>query len=228
MARGTQLEILRVMLRNELRMGSDPALSPQYIESLDQALRAAQEDLYDRFQWDFAVMTVRLTLTADVSVYSLPSNLNPDSIVTVAVRWQNIWRNVPRGIDVIPEHRHSDTDLVYKDDPIRRWDWAHDGADRVFSVWPTPTQEQLVAIVGKKKLPPLMADADQAMMDDWAIVYLAASNKALDEKERAKFAQMAANRVATLRTNVQAGRKVWSLGWDGVPRERLRARLTQS
>lgn len=178
MARGTQLVQLVTMLREETKQSSSVAGGTDALPALKRALRKAQTQLYQNYDWPFMRIRPTKALSAGQRYYDLPTDLNLERIEKVMVWWNGQPQHVDRGIDV--EHfAVVDSDSDERSDPVLRWDVISTaGAGEQLEVWPIPATNYTKGLqfVGLRKLRPLIADSDVADMDDDLIVLFAAAS----------------------------------------------------
>jgi hypothetical protein len=81
------------------------------------------------------------------------------------------WRPVLYGIDMWMRN-DCDGELDERRDPVCAWEYYEGGQ---YEVWPMPaTSTGILRFTGMQRLPPLLSDADRAVLDDRLIVLYAA------------------------------------------------------
>lgn len=199
MARGVTFQQLIHKLRAETGRSTSLAQGAQELDHLKQILQRTQEDLYDRYDWEFKNITRDESMVAGSRYYTLDSDLSFDNVSYCVCQPSNgeSWYDVAYGID---EHLYNilDSDQDEREEWVRHWD-QYEGNQ--YEVWPIPaTSDATLRFRGKKVLSALVADSDTADLDDQLIVlHAAAELLAPDDGELAALKlKMAERRLATL------------------------------
>jgi hypothetical protein len=178
MARGKTLLKLLQDLRAEIRASGNAAHHASSRESHVLLLQRVQEDIYDRHDWPNLRIERTLDVQAGQRYYDPPNDINIDRLETIEVRYGSKWQCVEYGIT--GEHYNTwDSDLDERSWPVEQWMIYE---DEQIELWPIPainldpvSLDGRLKITGIRKLTPLVADADVALLDDRLIVLYAAA-----------------------------------------------------
>lgn len=177
--RGNQLGAMVIMLRRELGLAESANLGRNVYDAHCEALRGAQERLFQAYDWPFKYIERDIVGQAGQRYYAPPADLNLENIRTVDVMWATTWQCCERGIG-IDQYNEVNSDAGDKLDYVRRWRFYNDPTTNgdMIEFWPVPlsTGASRVRFNGQRKLRPLVAAADVADMDDLATVLLAAAD----------------------------------------------------
>lgn len=178
MARNRPLLSLLQDYRAEIRASTNAAHNASARETQVRLLRRVQEMLWEEYDWPFLRVTRFLDLQAGQRYYQPPEDLSMDRLEKIEVRYGQQWLCLQHGIDA----SHYSTWDSYLDErswPVERWEVEE---DRQFEVWPIPADnadpvslEGRLKLEGIRNLRPLVADDDQADLDDRMIVLFAAA-----------------------------------------------------
>ena len=192
MSRGTTLQALVTMVREETGQSTSAALGQNALEGLKHKIRRQQEILWLDHLWPHMRARSEILLQAGDRYYNPPSELSRNHRIDNAkVFWGDRWVPVQFGIDA-RDYNRLNPDADQRDDPVRRWDLYQ--AEQI-EVWPLPaTNDVRLSVEGTRNLSPLMADADKADLDDLLIVMfvsaeIAARQKQPDAKAKLDLAQ---------------------------------------
>lgn len=172
MARGTSLSALRDMLRAEIGASSNVAMGVNTQDQYDHVLRRTQARLWADHDWSFGFIERDEQLLKDQRYYAFDPDIDFDRISRASVKFGDIWYPMQAGIS--PEHYNVfDSDAGEASTPAMRWQ-HYEGNQ--FEVWPIPSEDgQSLRFRAIKQLPPLLAPADTAVLDDNLIVLFAAA-----------------------------------------------------
>lgn len=199
MARGTTLGALVVQLRAEIGHSTDPAVGQEKLDQLKQVLKRNQEILYDDYDWPFLrIRDADKTLSIGQRFYDFPATVNPDRVSEVMVYWGSIWVPVIFGI-TDSDYNNINSAVGDTSDPVQKWDWYADGSTLQFETWPMPATAGTMRFHGIRPLPPLVADADTAALDDRLIVLYSAAELRQGQKDGQAKSQLAQKRLRDLR-----------------------------
>lgn len=177
------------MLRSEIGASPNVAMGVNTINQMDQTLRRVQERLWTEHDWDFGYIERDEDLLTNQKYYTFDPEVDYDRIVSTHVSFSEIWHPVDYGIGP-NEYNQFDSNRGQATEPVLRW--RHYEGNQ-FEVWPVPTtSNQKLRFKAIKKLPPLIADNDRAVLDDNLIVLYAATEflaRAKAEDAQAKLAQ---------------------------------------
>lgn len=208
MARGTTLQELCVMFRNEVFTTTSPAVGDSFEESIKHLLRRTQKRLFETYDWPFLKGNFDKVTEAGQRYYDIPEGTSLERTNDVWFKWDGTWHKLLRGITM---HDLSiyDSDEGERVDPILKWDTS--GAKQ-FEVWPIPGAAGLIRFEGVMQLPRLTHDSDRAALDDDLIVLFAASEWLTRDPNSAQLAQVksqnAAAHLARLRGQLTESRVV--------------------
>jgi hypothetical protein len=173
MARGTTLNELVKMFRDEAGLASTSALSQNVVEAVKTTLRRTQDILYAGWTWPHLRVDRFEALRSGENEYSFPPDLDPDRVEYVVAREspENDWLPVCYGIT--PSMRNEyDSAKNERADPVKAWQYFDYGQ---YEVWPMPSLDTAeLMLTGLRVLRPLIADGDRADLDDRLIVLFAA------------------------------------------------------
>ncbi|MBD9674951.1 hypothetical protein IB275_30520 [Pseudomonas sp. PDM21] len=173
MAVGTTLGQLVQLFRDEAGMASTAAMSQNTLEAIKTTLRRTQDVLYTDWDWPHLRIERDEALQEKERYYSFPPDLDHMRIEACYCREdaESDWQAVNYGIS-FGMRNDSDAEQGDTRDPVEAWQYYEDGQ---YEVWPMPdTNNGVLRFVGIRKCPPLVADADRAVLDDRLIVLYAA------------------------------------------------------
>ena len=205
MARGTALSDLITQLRAEAGHSVLAAAGVDNKPALVQILNRVQEVLYDDFNWPFKTIMPFLNLTAGGRYYSLPSSIDFEHIVRVAVYFADQPSGIDKGISY-PEYAVFDSEQDERSSPVQRWDIKYVTSVEKLEVWPIPDDNtQKLQFFGQQKLVKMVADGDVAMLDDSLIVLTCAAELLARQKDedaplKQKMAKARYNQLRALYT----------------------------
>lgn len=179
MARGTTLGELVSMFRDEAGMAGTAALGQNVADHIRQLIRRTQRRLYADFDWPHLNVHRDERMQAGQTHYSFHRDIELDGVREVWFQevGDDEWTTVAYGIGPRDYNAYAPDDRY---DPVRKWSLYDDAQ---FEVWPTPlTDGGLLRFYAKKKLAPLVDDADTADLDDDLIVLFAAGEWLLRTK----------------------------------------------
>ena len=200
MARGTTLSALRDMLRAEIGASSNVALGVNTQDQYDHLLRRTQDRLWHDFDWQFGYIVRTEQLYNNQQYYTFDSDIDYDRIRQAHVKYSQIWHPLEYGIGP-SQYNAFDKARGMNAEPCLRW--KHYEGNQ-FEVWPVPTSDnQVIRFEAIKKLPPLIAPHDVAVLDDTLIVLFAAAEvlsrtKAQDSTAKLAMANAHYNRLKGL------------------------------
>lgn len=214
MARNTSLLSLRDQLRAEIGASPSVSMGVNTIEQFDHLLRRTQERLWQDFDWSFGVIDRDEPLLAGERYYAFDPDIDYDRIMCAQVKYSDLWHPISYGIGT-DEMNNYDSDQGEASEPALRW--RHYEGNR-FEVWPIPTtNNQILRFRAVRKLPPLIATTDTALLDDTLIVLFAAAEhlartKAQDAAAKLSQAQSHFNRLKGM--GLKTDRFVYGGGLD--------------
>lgn len=209
MARGTQLQQLRTMLRAEVGHSTNVAAGVDNIPALNQKLSRCQIMLYDAYDWPFLREKFDITLQAGQRYYDFPTagaggsayGLSSERVEKTAINYSGRPSPIDKGID-FEEYAQYNSDNGDRASPARRWDVRRTSdAKEQIEIWPIPADNtQIFSLKGIRNLRPLVADTDVCDLDDILIVLTAGAEIVAREnkKDAALMRSAAAARLAQL------------------------------
>ena len=220
MARGKTLLKLLQDLRAEIRASGNAAHNASAREGQVVLLNRVQEDIYDRHDWPMLRIERTLDVQAGQRYYDTPGDINIDRLECIEVRYGQQWCPLHYGINA--DHYSAwDSDLDERSWPVERWQIYE---DEQIELWPVPAAnadtvslDGRLKITGIKKLQPLVADDDVAMLDDRLIVLFAAAESlaASGAKDAAAKLDAAQKRERMLTSNLSKIKTFSLSGRDG-------------
>lgn len=212
--RGNQLGALIIMLRRELGLAESPALGRNVRDQHQQVLSAAQERLFQAYDWPFKQISRDVLGQHGQRYYAPPTGLDFENIRSVDVMWATTWQCCERGIG-IEQYNEVNSDAGILQDYVRRWQFYNDPDDNgdMIEFWPVPLTNDAsrVRFNGQKKLAPLVMDADKCEVDDLAIVLSAAADLS-NQKDRGPRQAKADRHIFSLVKNLSNKRTFVSGG----------------
>lgn len=175
MARGKTLDTLVADVRAETGYNTSTSTGVGSLAAIQQAVKFAQEELYDEYDWPFLRCRRDKTLNAGQRYYDWPADLNYDRITSMSVLFSGIWTPVEHGISM-DDYSVFDSDNDERTDPVRKIDIIDIGSGEQFEVWPLPATAGTIRFEGYKALTNLVSGNDTAVLDDILIVKRAATN----------------------------------------------------
>lgn len=229
MARGKQLLSLIAQLRAETGRTQNVAVGVDEVENLKVVLQRTQELLYEEYEWPHLRVQRTIPLVAGQRHYDLPADLNFDRIQDVKMKYNNVYVDVERGINLEDYSIYdSNASTPERSFPVIKWDIRHTGSTEQLEAWPIPNQSATLYLFGTKKLADLIQEADTAELDDRLIVLFAAAEilarqKSNDAKNKLSQAE---RRLAMLRRNSQADSKMIQVGLGSRNRQTNHGKTT--
>lgn len=183
-------------LRLETGRSANVNFGQDEYQSLTRILQRTQNDLYWDYEWPFLRVRRDVTTQAGERYYDFPSDMDPERIIKVRVKYGNVWFPVTRGIGM-NEYTVLDSDNDVRQDPVEKWETIDAGDGEQFEMWPMPATDDLtVRFLGFKKLGDFISDDSVCTLDNNLIVLFAAAKILAREKaEDAKEALAAANKL---------------------------------
>jgi len=167
----TTLGELLTRLREECGHSVNPAQGQNTESQHKRLLQRTQIFLWQDYAWNHLKVWREEVLQAGQRYYTFDPELDYERIEEVAVYYAGQWRPVEYGIS-LRHYNISDPDDNEREDPVRRWQ-KFEGNQ--YEVWPVPLSEGKLRFRGVRNLRPLVADSDQADIDDELIVLFAAA-----------------------------------------------------
>jgi len=186
MARGTTLQEIVRMVREEAGHSVNASLGQNTVDAIKHKIRRQQDVLWEEHPWPHLEVERDLTLSAGQRYYNFPADLSPSHRVEeVSVRHAGEWRPVDYGITVA-HYNSVDPDDGERRDPVLAWE-LYEGDQ--LEVWPTPDAGgDILRLRGTRKLSPLIADGDRADLDDRLLSLFVAAE--LTAKQRQEDSQV--------------------------------------
>lgn len=202
MARGVQLGQLITDVRAECGYSVDTETMVNSRSQMRHLINRIESTLYDDFAWPFAVTTVDETLFQGQRYYSFDATLDFERVEKVWWRDGGDWIPVEYGITPDLYNIH-DSDVAEEASPVRRW--QHYDTDQ-YEVWPIPdSNTAALKMRGRRKLVPMVDDADTSTLDGNLLVLFAAAHQLAADKREDAQVKMAEARQLYNRLRAQAG-----------------------
>lgn len=167
--RGTTLQELVEMFRDEVSGDSSPGTGTSAEDSIKRLLRRTQIRLYKEYDWPFLEQYFSKSLLAGERYYDIPTGLNLEEVQGCYFFDGDQWVELGRGIHLTDLNVHN-SDKGERVSPALKWDVYQ---DLQFEVWPIPAIAGEVRFYGKRQLNPLVNWQDRADLDDDLIVLFA-------------------------------------------------------
>lgn len=177
MALLTQFGALVTMLKEEMDLSTDVAIGTEKRPHLMRAINRSYKNLAKAYDWPhLRSYSTRLTLAAGQQLYDFPATLDWSDIESVRVWYNNRPYDLTRGIGT-PQYATFDPQVTGdRYDPAQRWDLKWSDTAVQYEIWPIPqTNNQTIEWTGRRKIVPLVDDADQCLLDDEVVVLFAAA-----------------------------------------------------
>lgn len=225
MARNVTLGELIDDLRAEAGHSLQANLGAAMREVLIKVLQRQQRRLWEENDWTFLRVERDVLAQAGQRYYNIPADMVLESIERIEFKWEDRWQVLTYGIGPV-QYDQYDSDRDIRSWPVYRWREYENGQ---IEVWPIPsnngdaiTKAGAIRFTGKRNLRPLVAEADQADLDDTLLVlYSAAEILAREKAQDAQLKlQMAERHLAKLRGR-GAKRDMFVLSGE-EPRRQLR------
>lgn len=217
MAIGTTLSTLVEQLRAEIGASTNVGQGVNQLPALQQTLRRNQERLWLDYDWPHLVIDRDEPLYGGQRYYTFDNDLDYNRIVGAWVKYANIFEPIGYGFNPTI-YAAVNSEIGYKSDPVQLW--RHYEGNQ-YEVWPVPTgvTNQTIRFRAIKKLAPLLANSDQADLDDNLIVLFSAAEllarlKAADAPGKLQLAQ---SHYRSLRRSTMK-RDMFIMG-NGLPRD---------
>ncbi len=212
MPRNTNLAKVLQLLKGELGLAQTPGVAPYTDVELCVLLENRQRLLASQYDWPFLDLEEDIDIVASVRYYDMPTTFNEDRPMKVVCLYNDVWREVCKGIGAEQYNSLSSGDggvSVQPQDPIMRWR-LRPGDPEQFEVWPVPTVAQTVRFSGQRQPATLRHIPVQDFsfnytsefeLDDLLVVlYVAAEKMGPKNQELAKLKlALAEERLAKLR-----------------------------
>lgn len=198
MARGRTLGQLVTQLRSLLGHERSPAAGAAFADHYKEAIKSAQEELYDEFSWPFLYCRRDKNVGAGQRYYDFPADLPLENIAQIETKWNDQYYDISYGIT--PEdYSQYNSDDDERSDPVEKWMAINTGAIQ-YELWPLPATSVTggVRFHGKKALASLVNTNDVADLDDRLICYRAAFILTTDDKRAVKFKGQERERMLVL------------------------------
>jgi hypothetical protein len=181
MARGTTLNELLRMVREEAGQSTNAALGVNTAAALKSMIRRQQEVLWLEHTWPHLRVERDITLEAGDRYYNFPADLSTNHrIDSVMVKHDGEWMPLAHGIGA-EQYNALDPEDDERQDPVQRWQLYE--AEQV-ELWPLPASNGVtVRLSGSRNLRPLVADDDIADLDDILIVMFCAAEIAAKQNQ---------------------------------------------
>lgn len=190
MSTGTNLAELLRRVRAEARHSVNAGAGLNADSTIREMIARVQRVEWMSFHWRHLRVRREITTAEGQYLYDWPSDLAYDRVVYGFVLWGQTWQRLEPGIGEGDYNSRAEGEVQ---DPPRRWDYREGNQ---LELWPTPATAMTVRLWGIKALPPLVADADTAVLDDDLIVLLAAAELLAQQKAPDAQAKLtSANRV---------------------------------
>ena len=164
----TTLATLKTLLKAEI--GNELSVVTSQDAALESLLLMGQRDLADQFDWPHLKLALNVGVDAQDQYITLPTQLNFDRPVRVAVQDGDVWLPVGYGIDE-PEYNAYDFADGDTSTPIMKW--QRSGATE-FEVWPVGGTGQVLRFIGQRRMDDLSATTP-AFLDDLLLIYYVAA-----------------------------------------------------
>ena len=215
MALGTRLSDLVSMSAIEAQITSQASLTPDITAQFKQWCAAVQEDLLIDYDWphlneteDETSRFFQFDTFAGQRFYDWPADVDPDTVTEMAHKWGGVWTPMIGEGGITPDdYTAFDSEEDVRTDPPMKW--ARKSKDQ-FEIWPVPaTSGTPITITARRAIARLTADTDRCIVDDWAIVYFAASRyhegkEGHEQQQRMSYAR-GMKRLVALKTRAKAG-----------------------
>jgi len=220
MARGSTLDEIVTLTRDEAGLGSSAASITDMLPQIKTVVRRTQEMLYEEHDWPFLrVRDAPKAMAAGQRYYDFPAALNPYRIFGVRRKWNQDYLPIERGIEW-QQYSELNSDADLRNDPVQRWDWYTDGTSTQFEVWPIPASADCtIHFDGMRSLQAFVNDDAVADLDDYLIALFAATKFMSAEAKKEKQAE-AAQRLKTLKANAKGGTRVRTMTGGGGQADR--------
>ena len=185
MARNVTLGELIDDLRAEAGHSLQANLGTAMREVLVKVLQRQQKRLWDDYDWAFLRVKRNILTQNGQRYYDLPNDMKLENIERVEFKWGDQWTPLTSGIDG-SHYSEFDSDKDIRSMPVYRWQPSENDQ---FEVWPIPSQNAnatslsgAIRFTGKRDLSPLVAQSDQADLDDTLLVLYSAAEILSREK----------------------------------------------
>lgn len=186
MATGVQLSEMLDMLKAEANISMNIAHGQAARDAHVHLLRRVQEELYVQHDWPALSIDRDVALLAGEATYEFPDDIDFEYVNKVCVLFGSQWERLSYGIE--PEDLNEyNADEDFQTFPPRKWEIYPDNT-RQFRLWPVPSEAGTLRIYGRKKLGPLIENADLSTLDATLIVLFAAAE--ILARQKAEDAQI--------------------------------------
>jgi hypothetical protein len=211
MARGTSLQEMVTMVREEAGHSTSAALGQNTVDGLKHKIRRQQEILWLENEWPHLRVHREIELQAGSRYYNPPADLSMNHrIDLVEVRYDEEWRLVEHGITA-DHYNYLDPEKDDRDDPVRSWQ-VYEAEQLEF--WPIPATNGIrIRLRGTRNLRPLIANDDVCDLDDQMIVLFVASELCAKQNQRDADSKLAlARNLLNRLKGVQSKDRAFKMG----------------
>lgn len=182
MARGTSLQQLVRMVREEAGHSTSAALGQNSIDAIKHKIRRQQQVLWLENDWPHLRVEREILLQAGSRYYNFPTDLSMNHrIDEVSTFYLDEWRPVEHGIS-LAHYNELDPEADERRAPVEYWATYQ---DTQLEVWPLPEQNDVrLRFRGTRNLRPLIADTDVCDLDDNMIAMFVASELTAKQNQR--------------------------------------------
>lgn len=149
-------------------------------DTLKYYLRRTQRELYAAHDWPQFIVNESVDVPAGTRYLTGLVNVSEEQINEMWCRMGSEWYPITYGIDPA-QYSLYDPDNNVTGFPIQRYEY--DELNSGLELWPLPSIDTRVLVKGQIKLPDLIADNDQSLLDGLLIVMFAAANILARQKD---------------------------------------------
>jgi hypothetical protein len=220
MRSGVTLADLRKEVAIEAGFSTESGHIAHSKERLNQLINRTERWMALKDSWPSRSYEEEVTITADSSTGTLPTNLTFTQISDARVLYGTTWLPITHGIT--PDDR-SIWNATQRALPIQKWELQP--GTNTFEVWPIPPQAQTLRFTGQKTIGAMVADDDTCALDgDVIVLRVAAGILGRDRKEDAQImlqlAQSLTNDILKLQGGVKQEPITLGRGGDRGPMPR--------
>ncbi len=206
MSRQSTLANVLLMVKGELGYSLTAGVAVSGDQLLYTLIDNTQKWLADQFDWPFLLQRSDVSSVAGTRYLTLPTTIDFERDVQVAIAWGQQWLELPYGIGRNEYNTISSGDggITAKQlDPVLRWQMY---SQTQFEVWPIPVSTNTVRFTGRRPLTSLKAAGvyDPTLtldLDDLLIAMFVASKQISDKEagKRQSLLELANARFNTLK-----------------------------
>lgn len=170
--------------RMESKRSTSTALGQNEAEGILHLVNRFYEWLWFDYNWPFLKIWADKAILAGEYRYDCPAEIDLERIEQVYTSHGGKWIPVDRGISPMT-YNESNVENDERTEPILRWDIREvDGSTPQIVVWPLPSANTTLRIVGRRKFVRLVNQTDVCRLDDILVSMFAGAQLAAGDERK--------------------------------------------